>query len=319
MQHAARLCVAFLSVLTPMPLAGQEATLRSTLDHKGRGRIACLAFCRDGKTIATGEIGEGQSLVRLWNVATGKNTSTLAGHVFGVYFLQFSADGKTLASASADAPAQFWDVATGKKAVAIPKAGSPVAFSPDGSSFATQVGDVVHVWQVGTGKQSATIKVPGGHFDPEWKRSAAVRGKVIELWDVPGEKRFATLVGHTDQILAVAFSVDSKTIASGGKDQTIRLWNATTGECTATLRQGAHEAAYLNFSPDGTLLASGSWHDNTIKLWDVAKGMNTATLPWQESGLLNGLHGIAFSPTGRILAACGNSKVRLWDVPATRR
>ena len=57
----------------------------------------------------------------------------------------------------------------------------------------------------------------------------------------------------------------------------------------------------------------------TIKLWDVAKGVNMATLPWQESGVLNGLHGIAFSPTGRILAACGNSKIRLWDVPATKR
>jgi WD40 repeat protein len=64
------------------------------------------------------------------------------------------------------------------------------------------------------------------------------------------------------------------------------------------------------FSPDGRLLASGSY-DKTIKLWDVATGSLVRTL----SGHTDDVYSVAFSPDGRLLASgSGDETIRLWDI-----
>jgi WD40 repeat protein len=82
-------------------------------------------------------------------------------------------------------------------------------------------------------------------------------------------KERSSLKGHSG-VLALAFSPDGKTLASGGRDDTIKLWDVKTGKERSSL-EGHSEAVFcLAFSPDGKLLASGSW-DDTIKLWDIPK------------------------------------------------
>lgn len=74
--------------------------------------------------------------------------------------------------------------------------------------------------------------------------------------------------------------------------------------------QAGHSEAVqvLTYSPDGKLLASGSW-DNSVKLWDAATGKNLATL----TGLELGVTAISFNPTGTILAATDGEEVRIWN------
>lgn len=75
-----------------------------------------------------------------------------------------------------------------------------------------------------------------------------------------------TLTGHSNWVMSVAFSPSGKTIASGSFDNTIKLWDATSGILQQTLAGHGEAVFEVAFSPDGKTIASGS-RDNTVKLW----------------------------------------------------
>ena len=140
--------------------------------------------------------------------------------------------------------------------------------------------------------------------------SGSSDGKV-KLWDVATGTNIATLHGHWTPVESVSFSPDGKTLASAADSDTffgdgeVKLWDVATRENIATLEG---YATSVSFSPDGTLLASGS---DDVKLWDVATRENIATLEGYATS-------VSFSPDGTLLASgSSGGKVKLWDV-ATR-
>lgn len=121
--------------------------------------------------------------------------------------------------------------------------------------------------------------------------------------------------GHTGPVSEVAFSPDGRTLASGGWDNSIKLWSVKSGQQLKSLDGHTGWVWSLAFSPDGKTLASGSG-DKTIKLWDVESGREIKTL----SGHDDWVQPVAFSPDGQTLASGGRDKtVRLWSVASGRQ
>lgn len=120
--------------------------------------------------------------------------------------------------------------------------------------------------------------------------------------------------GHTSLVNSVAFSSDGKTLASGGGDNAIKIWDIQTGRQIKSLAGHTSYILSVAFSPDGQKLASGGF-DNTIRLWDAKSG----TFIRSFEGHTGGIFSAAFAPDGRTLASAGFDKtIKLWNVELGR-
>ncbi|UKZ81833.1 hypothetical protein TrVFT333_009609 [Trichoderma virens FT-333] len=119
-----------------------------------------------------------------------------------------------------------------------------------------------------------------------------------------------TLHGHKGILTSVAFSHDSKRIISGSSDETIKIWDRTTGEIQQTLHGHKGSVSSVAFSQDSKFIASGS-RDNTIKIWDSITGKCQQTL----HGHTSYVNSVAFSHDSRLIVSGTQDKaIKIWDI-----
>ncbi|MFJ8081303.1 trypsin-like peptidase domain-containing protein [Streptomyces sp. NPDC096205] len=286
-----------------------KGDLRRTLSGH-TGPVRAVVFSKDGQILAT---GSDDNTVRLWNPATGKPLGTLKGHTKPVRTVAFHPDGQTLVTGSDDTTVRLWDLDTRRLRKTLEDHELPVTsvtYNPDGSTLATADDDIVELRDPGSGTVRTTLYEPGLliTFSPDGKSFATTTDRYVRLWDTDSEGPRGALIGHSNDVLALAFSRDSRTLVTAGRDTTVRLWNANTGKDSTTLRGHTSTVYEVAYSRDGHTLATAS-ADWTAQLWDADTGRHRGTLEHKTE-----VNVVAFHPDGHTVATgSDDGAVRLWD------
>src|SRR5579884_3256197 len=116
--------------------------------------------------------------------------------------------------------------------------------------------------------------------------------------------------GHSDKVNALAWSPDSRTIASGGDDKTLQVWDALTAAHMVTVGESSSVKA-ISWSQQSDLIAYGSG-DATVQVWDRANQRKIYTYRGHSSPVI----AVAWSPSGPFIASASHeANVQVWQLP----
>jgi WD40 repeat protein len=204
--------------------------------------------------------------------------SSLDSHSGFVYTVEFSPDGRILASGGADRRIRLWNTESGKIIYTLDghqDAVTAVKFMPNGKILISAGADrTLRFWDLESKQLLKTIeaheqKIHALAIGGDGKTIVSGSSDRTVLMRQLGTSLQHSFQGHQDAVLTVAISADDKTIASGSIDGTICLWDVATQQLIASFP--AHQSAVKSivFQPSGTNFISASW-DRSIKVWQSA-------------------------------------------------
>jgi DNA-binding beta-propeller fold protein YncE len=279
---------------------------------------ALLAGCEDGSVCWWREGGQGGPPQP--KVVKAVNTKP--------YGLALAPDGRTAAVTAWEGTVQLVDGnGAGVLDTLQPRTGFVslgLAFSTDSQTLLTgHFGGDIKVWDVRGAKLRQTLK--GGNdwtmavaFSPDGKLFATTGGGdySITLWDAATLQQVGALKGHdahgAGSVRYLAFSPDSKTLASGCDDGTARLWDVAGRRERAALTHPEKQVEGVAFTPDGALVITGC-KDGQVRLWDAATGRRRAAVDVNSMPFGPGVTAVAVSPDGKTFVAGSGPNVRRWD------
>lgn len=205
-----------------------------------------IALSPDGRWLACGLLGQ---TIRVYEVATGRESQVLTGHTDWVHDVCFSPDGTRLASSSQDSTVRVWEVATGQTLWELTGHDDQVnslAFAPTGEQLASVSSDcTVRLWDLRTGQQT-------------WTSAAATGSANAVVWSPDGSLIIARFGGNRAA-------------------NAVRFWHPASGEVIHELPQRAAQDDHwwvsraLAISPDGRLLVTYAPDSlQTLHIWDIS-------------------------------------------------
>jgi WD40 repeat protein/tetratricopeptide (TPR) repeat protein len=323
--------------------------------------VSAVNFSSDGAKLATADVEGTIKIWADAGKLSAKSaaTLTLKGHQGAIHALHFSTDGHRLVTSSADKTARVWNLEDAGAAIRPLERLGPdcrvARFSPDGQVIAAAAGAGARLWDAATGRPVRELpavdkgRIQSVAFSPTDSRLLALgyggRADVsyVALWDIDAVAELARLPGSIDltglpvneftgAVGALAFSPDGKYLVAGFGSKSVlsglpvslplKVWEVATRRLIRRLDGHSGHCVSLDFSRDGTLLASGS-HDGKAIIWSTETWKPTQTLqnPDKEPPrpgefeMRGAIEDVAFSPDGTILAMCSRAgNLQLWDI-----
>jgi WD40 repeat protein/serine/threonine protein kinase len=189
------------------------------------------------------------------------------------------------------------------------------AFSPDGRQIVTTDDKAAQVWDAQTGKRSFTLPYDGTVYEAVYSPDGArlvVAGGVgtVRIWNAASGALVRELRRNDTgpRYYAVAMSPDGMLVAAiGTRGDVANVWDATTGEPVAEIRNDASEFPAIAFSADGRWLATTGGDD--VRIFDVQARRQAVTIRGPR------IRSLAFDPTGpRLLTGAATGDVAIWSV-----
>jgi len=247
-----------------------------SIDGKSKWLQAAI-FTNDNKSIICSSNGD--TIIRVFDVATGNEIKTFTGHTAAVSSIKLNAKGDKLVSGGFDNSIKIWDFKTGAILHDIWGFNSGITsvdFSPDGTKIASGTND----------------------------------NRII-IWDANTGKEITTFSGHGEKVNSVAFSPDGTKLASGSDDRLVKVWEMATGKCIFTSKFGhTKDVKSVAFTPDGDNVISGS-ADGKLMLWDLQTSIASRTF----TGTVGSIFSVAVSADGfRVFGAGEGRTIGVWAV-----
>lgn len=249
----------------------------------GKASVARVAFTHDpGRIVTAGSDGA----VTLWSTASGKKISTLGKHTDEVLCLTTSLDGRLVFTGSMDCEVIQWDVAGSRPPRTLrsrPDRPYGLAFSPDGKRLASSAGSDL-----------ALI----------WNPASAVMMRPLE--------------GHRKVVRAAEFSPKGEYVLTCSDDQSVRLWDSTSGQLIGRPWMGhADTVMSARFSPDGRRVVTAGCakrnpngsivQQGEAILWETPSGRSLQMF----QGHVGNIWDAVFSSDGKRLVTCGEDKTAI--------
>lgn len=276
--------------------------------------VRSLAFSPEGSVLAAG--GD-TGYVSRWTMVDGEELAHLgtgSGLVFGV---AISHDGRIVASANSNGQVELWDMYTGvllRTLAPHPFGAWSLAFTPDDSQIISGAADgSLRIWNVRQGtlvleKLAHTHAIDSLALDPSGILLSVASGWQLARWKLPELASEPAPPEHLPAFRSLAIDSSSRTLALGGDDSHIRLWDLATG-ALLWLNPGLDDrqsVLSLRFAPTQPLLAAAHSGADELVVWDLSSRSQIA-----RQKLLR-IRSLAFAPDGSQIAAAG-SGLLLWD------
>ena len=235
------------------------------------------------------------------------------GHNRSVSVIDWSPDGRFIASGSYDQTVRLWDAASGNEIMSLPGISGAVttlAFSRDSRLLAAGAYDnILHVWEIPSGRgipfpRSQKKYVTCIAFSPDGKQLATgTIDKMVVLWDLAKRIPLKRMTGYRHWVGAVSFSPDSRTLAIGDA-ASLRLVDANSALESARIPTDL--VHWISFSPDGRTLAVGSAYGKS-QVYDM-----TTLAPKFSLAVRTGASGV-YRHDGTAIATGGGNELIVWD------